>query len=403
MTSDVTVIVGAGQAGAHAAVAMRTAGLGGRVLLVGAELHAPYERPPLSKAALTDDPPPAPGWFYPPARYAALAIELLTDTTVTGIDLAAARIDLSDGQRLPYDRLLLATGGRARTLSVAGGEQALTLRTPDDARRLRARLVPGARVVCIGAGVIGLEVAAAARARGCIVAVIEAAASALGRAFAPDMAAWLTGLHRQAGVTLHFGASVAAIEADAVCCGDGLRVPADVVVAGIGMTRNTELAAAAGIAVDNGILVDACGRTSAPGVFAAGDVAAFWQPRLGRRLRLESWRHAQDHGLAVGRVMAGGTTPYDDVPWFWTDQHGRNIQIAGLPTDAVASVLRGAPGDATFCAFHLDAAGRLVAVTGVNAPRDVRAAMALIRAGGTVDPAQLADPAIRLASLAKPV
>ncbi|MDA8247700.1 MAG: FAD-dependent oxidoreductase, partial [Rhodospirillales bacterium] len=178
-------------------------------------------------------------------------------------------------------------------------------------------------------------------------------------------------------------------------------VPADLVVAGIGMVRNTELAAAAGLAVDNGIVVDEFGRASAAGVYAAGDVAAFWQQRLGRRLRLESWRHAQDQGIAVGRTMAGVAAPYDEVPWFWTDQHGHTIQVAGLPADAVRSVLRGAPTDASFCAFHLDAAGRVVAATGVDAPREVRAAMALIRAGTAVDPARLADPAVKPQSLVR--
>lgn len=403
MASGTTVIVGAGQAGAHAAMAMRAAGMDGRVVLLGTEPHPPYERPPLSKAMLTDDPVPAPGWFFPPARYAERDIALLTGVAAVGIDLAAARVELSDGQRLPFDRLLLTTGGRARTLAVPGGERALTLRTLDDARRLRERLRPGTRLVCIGAGVIGLEVAAAAHARGCAVTVIEAAGAPLGRGFAPEMAAWVAALHRRAGIVLHFGASVATIEPDAVRCTDGLVVPADVVVAGIGMARNTELAVTAGLAVEDGIMVNEYGRSSAEGVFAAGDVAAFWHPRLGRRLRLESWRHAQDHGIAVGRAMAGQAAPYDEVPWFWTDQHGHNIQVAGLPAEATTSVLRGATTEGHFCVFHLDAKGRPVAATGVNAPRDVRAAMALIRAGAAVDPAQLADPAVKLQALAKAV
>ena len=399
MVSGKTVIVGAGQAGAHAAVAMRMAGLAGPLILVGAEPHPPYERPPLSKAVLTDEPEPQPGWFYPAARYQELAIELLTGVAAVAIDRAAARVVLADGRRLAYDRLLLATGGRARTLSVPGGERALTLRTLDDARRLRALLKPGARVVCIGAGVIGLEVASSAHSRGCAVTVLEAAATPLGRAMAPEMAHWVADLHRAAGVSLQFGVSVAAIEKDAVLCADGVRVPADLVTAGIGMARNTQLAEDAGLAVDNGIVVDAFGRTSADGVWAAGDVAAFWHPRLGRRLRLESWRHAQDHGLAVGRVMAGQSAPYDEVPWFWTDQHGRNIQVAGLPAEAARTVLRGGPTDASFCAFHLDASGRVVAATGVNAPREVRAAMALIRGGSPVEDAKLADPTVRLQTL----
>ena len=401
MTETATVIIGAGQAGAHAAVAARTAGLTGRIVLVGAEPHAPYERPPLSKAALTEHPAPEPGWFFPPSRYAELEIELLTGAAATAIDRAAARVELADGRSLPYDRLLLATGGRARLLTVPGGERALVLRTLDEARALRARLLPGARVVCIGAGVIGLEVAASARARGCSVTVLEAAPAPLGRCTTPEMAQWVAALHLRAGVALHFGVAVAAVEPDAVISAAGARFPADLVIAGIGMVRNTELAVAAGLAVDNGIVVDEYGRASENNVFAAGDVAAFWQKRLGRVLRLESWRHAQDHGIAVGRAMAGQAAPYDEVPWFWTEQHGRTLQVAGLPAEAARTVLRGTKEDASFCAFHLDAAGRVVAATGVDAPREVRVAMALIRAGSVVDPARLADPAVKLQALAR--
>ncbi len=402
MAAAMTVIVGAGQAGAHAAVAARQAGLAGRLVLVGNEPHLPYERPPLSKAVLTEAAEPEPSWFFPAARYAELDIDILPGTAAVGIDMAAARVALADGRHLPFDRLLLATGGRARALEVPGGERALTLRTLDDARALRARLGPGVRVVCVGAGVIGLEVAAAAHARGATVTVLEAAPAALGRCTTPAMAEWIVGLHRAAGTTLHFGTAVAAITPEAVHGADGLRVPADLVVAGIGMQRNAEIAAAAGIAVDNGILVDACGATGRAGVFAAGDVAAFRHPGYGRILRLESWRHAQDHGIAVGRAMAGQAAPYDAIPWLWTDQLGRTIQIAGLPAEATRSVLRGTPDHGSFCAFHLDAAGRVVAATGVDAPREVRTAMALIRAATPVDPARLADPAVKLQALARP-
>jgi NADPH-dependent 2,4-dienoyl-CoA reductase/sulfur reductase-like enzyme len=401
MPDPVTVIVGAGQSGAHAAVAARVAGLAGRILLVGQEPHPPYERPPLSKAVLTEASEPEPGWFHSPNRYEELRIDVLAGTCVEGLDAAAARVVLADGRRLAYDQLLLATGGRPRRLAVPGGERALLLRTLDDARALRARLAAGTRLVCIGAGVIGLEVAASARALGCDVTVIEAAPGALGRGFTPEMAAWVERLHCRHGVRLHFGVAVQAIEPDAVVC-DGLRVPADVVLAGIGIIRNAELAAAAGAALDGGaIAVDEFGRTSLPGVFAAGDVAAFWHPRMARRLRLESWRHAQDHGIAVGRVLAGDGEPYAPVPWFWSDQHGQNIQVAGLVDGATTTVLRGEDTAASFSAFHLDAAGRVVAATGVNAPRDVRVAMALIAAGHPVQAEALANPAVKLQTLAR--
>ncbi len=401
MAAETHVVVGAGQAGACAAVAMRGAGFGGRIVLLGEEPHPPYERPPLSKAALTDDPAPEPSWFYSPAKFSELDIALRLGTAVIGIDVAARRLDLAHGAPVPFDRLLLATGGRARTLSVPGAERVRLIRTLDDARHLRPLLVAGTRVVCIGAGVIGLETAASARKRGCEVTVLEAGPSAMGRSLTPCMAAWVARLHRSAGVVLHFGAAVEAITQDAVVCAGGLTVPADLVVAGVGMVRNTALAQAAGLAVDSGIMVDEFGQTGTDGIYAAGDAAAFWVPRLHRRLRLETWRHAQDHGIAVGRVMAGVAEPYDPVPWFWSDQHGVTIQVAGLPNEAVGTVLRGEDTARSFAAFHLDEAGRVVAATGVNAAREVRAAMTLIRSGTVVEAAALADPATKLQALAK--
>lgn len=399
--AKVHVIVGAGQAGAHAAVAMRQAGFAGRIVLLGDEAHRPYERPPLSKAALTDETAPEPSWFYAADKYAELRIDLKPGNAAIGIDAAARSVALADGTHLAFDRLLLTTGGRARTLTVPGAERALVLRTLDDSRRLRPLLSPGLRVVCIGAGVIGLETASSANQRGCRVTVLEGGPAPMGRSMTPEMAAWVARLHRAAGIEMHFGAAVEAITPDAVLCAGGLSVQADLVIAGVGMVRNTEMAEAAGLAVEAGIMVDELGRTDTDGIHAAGDVAAFWVPRLHRRLRLESWRHAQDHGIAVGRAMAGVEEPYDPVPWFWTDQHGVTIQVAGMPTEAVETVLRGDDTAPSFAAFHLNEAGRVVAATGVNAAREVRAAMALIRGGIVVDPATLADPAVKLQALAK--
>ena len=398
-TTPVHLIVGAGQAGAHAAIAMREAGFAGRIVLIGEEHHHPYERPPLSKEFLTVDPEPAVAWFHAAERYSERAIEFLPASAVVAIDPAARRVTLADGRTLPYDRLLLTTGSRARHLAIPGGDDFLYLRTLDDARRIRARLSPGLRLVCIGAGVIGLEIASSARQRGCQVTVIEAAPGAMGRMLTPDMAAYMVRLHRAHGVTLHFNANIAAVTGTDIICTGSPVVPADCVIAGIGVVRNTELAAAAGIAIDGGIVVDEFGRTNVPDIFAAGDVAAFWHPLLHRRLRLESWRHAQNHGIAVGRVMAGVEQPYDDVPWFWTDQHGVNLQVAGLPDAASQTVLRGDESAPSFAAFHLDAENHVVGATGVNAPREVRAAQAMIRAGKAMDPAALSDPKIQLQRL----
>ena len=398
------VIVGAGQAGGWAAVALRRAGFAGRILLIGAEPWRPYERPPLSKSVLTAAEEPPVSWFHPEASYAELGITLMLGTAVTTLDLAERQVGLADGRTMSWDKLLLATGGRARRLNVPGGERALLLRTLDDARAIRARLRDARRVVCIGAGVIGLEIAASARARGASVTVLEATQRPMGRSVSAEGAAFISRLHRDNGVDLRCGVAVAAIErrgggSEAVVCADGSVVPADLVVAGVGMERDLALAAAAGIATDNGVLVDALAQTSAPGVFAAGDVTAFPHPLFGGQvLRLESWRHAQNHGIAAGQAMAGTGKPYDDVPWFWTDQFGVNLQVAGLPGTAARTLVRvdAAP---VFVAVHLAADDRVVGVTAANAPREIRAGTALIRAGRAVAAGRVADPGVALQSL----
>jgi 3-phenylpropionate/trans-cinnamate dioxygenase ferredoxin reductase component len=398
MTAELHVIVGAGQAGGHAAMAMREAGFAGRIVLVGEEAYRPYERPPLSKQALTEEPPPPPQFFHAEQRFAERDITLALGQPAVSVDAAAQRLTLGDGTTLPYDRLLLATGGRARRLPIPGGESVLYLRTLDDAQAIRARLVPGARVVCIGAGVIGLEIASSARARGCEVTVVEAGPAPMGRSLTPEFASYVAELHTRAGVALHFGVAVTGIAPGRVILADG-AIEVDCVIAGVGMERNLDLARQAGLEVDGGIVVDEYGRTSDPAIFAAGDVAAFWHPTLGMRLRLEQWRHAQNHGIAIGRVMAGQLAAYDDIPWFWSDQHGVNLQVAGLPAMAARSIRRGdatAPG---FAAFHLDETGRVLAATGVNAPREVRAAIALIAAASAPDPALLADTRVNLQKL----
>ena len=401
MESRIHLIVGAGQTGANAAVAMRGAGFDGRIVLIGEETHLPYERPPLSKSALTEEPAPEPSWFFTAEKYASLGIELRLGVAAAALDTVGHRLTLTDGDVLPFDRLLLATGGRARPLAVPGAEHALLLRTLDDAQRIRPLLTAGKRVVCIGAGVIGLEIAASAHQRGCMVTVLEAAAGVMGRAMAPGMARWVERLHLSRGIGLHLRCGVAAIEPGRVLAADGQTFAADVVIAGVGMMRNTELAQAAGLEVDGGIVVDEFGRTGIADIYAAGDVAAFWHPLLRRRLRLESWKHAQNHGIAVGRAMAGMAEPYRDVAWYWSDQHGVTIQVAGLPQESATTILRGDTAEASFSAFHLDQSGRLVAATGINAARDVRIALAMIERGLSPDPAKLADPAARLQDILK--
>ena len=403
------IIIGAGQAGGWAAVAMRQAGFTGRILLIGEEPWRPYERPPLSKAMLTAEPTPEAQYFHPAEKYAQQDIELLLGAPVATLDPAAHQVCLADGRVLDYDRVLLATGGRARPLAIPGGEHALTLRTLEDALAIRARLATARRVVCIGAGVIGLEIAASARTRGAEVTVLETLAGAMGRAVSPEGARFVENLHRDAGVDVRFHLAVERIDAVdrmetngtgfVVQCRHGEAFPADLVIAGIGMQRNLALPEQAGLAIEGGIVVDALGRTSASDVFAAGDVTAFFHPLFGRHLRVESWRHAQNHGIAVGKAMAGDTTPYDDVPWFWTDQHGVNLQVAGLPAEAAHTIVRVNDPPKTFIAVHLGADDSVIGVTAANAPREIRAGQALIKSGKPVDISRLADASIPLQQL----
>jgi 3-phenylpropionate/trans-cinnamate dioxygenase ferredoxin reductase subunit len=259
-------------------------------------------------------------------------------------------------------------------------------------------------VLCIGAGVIGLEIASSARARGCDVTVLEALPRAMGRSVSPEGAAFIESLHHAAGVALQFHVIVDAIEDTAsgmlrVMCRGGGEFSADLVIAGVGMQRDLALAEAAGLSLEGGIVVDEFGRTSEPDIYAAGDVTAFHHPLFHRRLRLESWRHAQNHGIAVGKAMCGDTTAYDDIPWFWTDQHTVNLQVAGLPADAVRTVVRANAPPNVFTAIHLAEDGSVVGVTAANNPREIRAGQALIRSRRPVSEAALADPSVPLQTL----
>src|SRR5262249_30529502 len=254
-----------------------------------------------------------------------------------------------------------------------------------------------------GAGVIGLEIASSARQRGAEVTVLEALPRAMGRSVSPEGAAFVEMLHRDAGVDLQFGVIVDAIEDGSgglrVACRGGGAFTGDLVIAGVGMQRHLELADRAGLALEGGIVVDELGRTSAPDVYAAGDVTAFHHPLFDRRLRLETWRHAQNHGIAVGKAMCGDATPYDDIPWFWTDQHGVNLQVAGLPADAVRTVVRAHAPPKVFTAVHLAADGSVIGVTAANNPREIRAGQSLIKSRRPVDPDAVADPNVPLQTL----
>jgi 3-phenylpropionate/trans-cinnamate dioxygenase ferredoxin reductase subunit len=397
------VIIGAGECGTRAALALRQAGYDGAVTLIGAEPHAPYERPPLSKDAITAEAPAAKA-IGGAERLAEAGIDFRPSRSALGIDRTARRV-LLEGETIPYERLLLATGARPRPLPLPGadGPTVVTLRTLDDAARIRAALGPGRHLAVIGGGFIGLELAASARKLGAEVTVIEALPRLLTRGVPAEVAQVLYERHIAEGVSFHFGARLTAITAAGVVLVEDTVIRADLVVVGIGALPNTELAVAAGLAIDNGIAVDATLATSDPDIFAAGDCCSFPQPLYDdRRVRLESWRSAQEQGTLAARNMLGSAEPVSGVPWFWSDQHDLSLQIAGLAEGAVTHVHR-ALKDGAFVLFHLGPDGRLLAASGIGAgnavAKDIRLAEMLIARRAHPDPAALADPVVNLKRL----
>lgn len=385
------IVIGAGQAGAHAAVSMRRAGFDGRIVLLGDELVHSYERPPLSKSFITELESERIANFFPLSHYLNEKVQVLAGVAAEAIDPAAGAVSLAFGGKIPFDKVILATGSRPRTLSVPGSDRVLTLRTFADAVQIKKAFTSGRKVVCIGAGVIGLELASAAISRGCQATVLEVGDRVMARSLDKAASRTIEAMHRDAGVEFAFGHSVVAVEPHAVVTDVGLRIPADVVVAGIGVDRNVALAQSAGVSVGKGVLTDASGRTNIDCVLAAGEVAEFYSEREGAHVVLETSRHAQMHGTLVGQVAAGQELAYDDVPWFWSDQHGANIQVAGSHRAAGSTVYRGDPLSKSFCAFYLNSQSAVVGAFGLNAGRDVSAALRLIRSGAAADPEILAD------------
>jgi p-cumate 2,3-dioxygenase ferredoxin reductase component len=327
---DRIAIVGAGQAGARAAEALRAAGHAGEIHLIGEEAHPPYERPQLSKEILLDR-SAAPAHIKDRESWKALGVSLHTGTKVAACDLATRRLALESGQALAFDRLVIATGVEARAAPWLENSEipVRTLRTIQDALLLRDAFIPGARIVLIGGGVIGLETAAAAVKAGCSVTVVEAAATLLSRALPVDIAHFLQRRHESEGVVFRFGVVGERVEAGALVLSDGSRLPADCIVVGIGGAPRIALGQQIGLDCVDGLRVDAYGRTDAPCVFAIGDVAAQWSEQRGRWARIETWANAQNQAIAVARSMAGQDAPYRDAPWFWTDQYDVNVQVAG--------------------------------------------------------------------------
>ncbi|MDX2224464.1 MAG: FAD-dependent oxidoreductase [Rhodospirillaceae bacterium] len=402
--SGAVVIVGAGQAGAQAAITLRQQNFAGSITLVGDEGYVPYERPPLSKSFLAGDSALEKMFMRAPEFYAEHAIDVRLNTSVMAIDRTAKSVRLNDGGSLAYDKLVLATGGRVRRLSLPGGDlpQVKYLRTIADVLEYRDRLQPGTRLVIVGGGYIGLEVAAVAVKRGCAVTVLEAMPLVLNRVVAPELSRFYQQVHAAAGVTIATTAGVTAFEPAGagvdVLTSTGRRFAADLVIVGIGIAPNVELAAAAGLAVDNGIVVDAFATTADPDIFAAGDCTNHPSVAGGGRVRLESVQNALSQGKTAALAILGQGAPYDEIPWFWSDQYDLKLQMTGLSRPGDQVVIRGAMAERKFSACYLRD-GVLVACHAVNQAKDFIQSKKLIAARASVDPARLADVSVALKDL----
>lgn len=402
------VIIGAGEAGGRTALQIGENGFDGPITLVGDEAHLPYERPPLSKQALTDAEVMAPRVIVPPDTLKTANITFLSSARATSVDRETRTVMLAGGTELAYDKLVLATGSSPRRLSMAeGSTHCLYLRTHDEALEIRARLERGGHVVIIGGGFIGLEIAASARKRGCAVTIVEAQPRLLMRGVPAEIAEVVRREHEAHGARVLLGMglrSIADVGTQArVELADGSELVADLVVIGIGAAPNTALAEAAGLAVENGICVDRHLRTSDPSIFAVGDCASFPAELFGdRRIRLESWRSTHDHARVAAANLIGGKAVIDAVPWFWSDQHALGLQVAGL-ADEGTSLVRRDLGNGAFILFSLAADGRLVAASGIGignaVARDIRLAEMLIAKRAHPDPSQLASSDTKLKAL----
>lgn len=400
------VIVGAGQAAAQAVQSLRQGGFAGRITLVGDEPSLPYQRPPLSKAYMKGEFEEERLYFKPGAWFEDQKVEVLLGTHVPRIDRAKKQVQLGHGGHLDYDFLILSTGSRPRPLPVPGADLDGThdLRTLTDVERIRPKMVAGRRIVIIGAGYIGLEAAAVARQMDLDVTVIEMAPRVLARVTSPVISEFYAAEHARQGVKILTGVSLSHLEGvdgkvTAAILGDGTRLPADMVLSGIGILPNEELAKEAGIACSNGILVDRDARTSDPHVFAAGDCAARPLVHYGRSGRLESVHNAIEQGKLAAAAILGQPRPAEDCPWFWSDQYDLKLQIAGLSQGYDTHVIRGDPASRKFAVFYLKN-GTLIGVDSVNSPPEFLASKKLIMSGAKLAPATLSDTSTPMKDIA---
>jgi 3-phenylpropionate/trans-cinnamate dioxygenase ferredoxin reductase component len=405
MSAQTVVIIGAGEAGGQAAISLRQGGFAGRIVAIGDEAYIPYERPPLSKAFLAGEAELERMYMRGPEFYPQNQIELKLSATVDKIDRAAKCVVMTSGEVMGYNKLVIATGGRVRKLTCPGAELAgvYYLRTIADVLGYRDKLIAGANIAIIGGGYIGLEVAAAAIKRGCKVTVIEALPRVLNRVVAPEMSTFYTDVHRQAGVNILTATAVTALDGNGklerVICNNGQSVTADLAIVGIGIVPNVELAQAAGLACENGIVVDEYTQTSDPDVYAIGDCSNHPNALLERRVRLESVPNALAQGKTAALHILGKPEKYAEVPWFWSDQYDLKLQMTGLSEPGDSVVIRGSMTERKFSACYLRD-GVFVACNAVNMAKDFLQSKKLIAAKFKPDPAKLADASIALKDLA---
>jgi 3-phenylpropionate/trans-cinnamate dioxygenase ferredoxin reductase subunit len=401
MTQGPAIIVGAGHAGFQLAASLRQHGFSEPVVLINDEGHLPYQRPPLSKAYLKGTGEPDSLMFRPDKFYHDQNIGLIADRAIS-IDRNARELALASGASLDYGHLVLATGARNRLLDIpnANLEAVRYLRTLDESEALRHIITPGQRVVVIGAGFIGLEFAATARAKGLEVDVVELGVRVMARAVTAEISEYFQLRHTAAGIRIHLGVQVTSIESDGksvtgVSLSDGRHIPADLIVVGVGVLPNVEIAAEAGLSVASGIIVDEHLLTSDPNISAIGDCALYASPRFGGSLRLESVQNATDHARCVAARLTGDAKVYDGLPWFWSDQGPDKLQIAGLTTGYDRVVVRGDREQGAFSAFCYKS-GRLVGIESINRAGDHMFGRRLLAAKGSITPEQAADLSFNL-------